>query len=291
MGFLVLCGIYCGSNMDYSIRYFLPIFIFILPVSALCFSHSIGRTPSAILLTLLLLSGLGGYPGYFRWERSAKQSEIADILQQEQCLNGVASFWNANVLTEYSNGNLEVWSFLNTPSNVYKWLQTTKHCETKPRGRCFLLLEDGETPHPAVEAKYRLDDLSLYIFENHRDLQNTLCAWHESFEGESGGLINGFDSNGKRQLDHGGISFGPYITLWPGLYQMTAVGANLQDAGFDIQSAQGPLSFILEEQSPECIRCSFRVDETAEELELRFFNLSNTTLTLDDITLTCQEPF
>lgn len=60
---------------------------------------------------------------------------------------GYTTFWNCNVLTEWSNGEIEVW---NTLFDEYgfatkrKWLQKKDHIINHPEGKFFILTSEDE---------------------------------------------------------------------------------------------------------------------------------------------------
>lgn len=65
--------------------------------------------------------------------------EVCDWLVDQGYTQGYATFWNGNVLTEWSDGQIEVW----VPTNFNtmepsRWLQKTSHAQP-PEGRIFLL--------------------------------------------------------------------------------------------------------------------------------------------------------
>lgn len=66
-------------------------------------------------------------------------AEVCSWLEDEGYTQGYASFWNGNVLTEWSNGQIEVWvsNDFNT-LKPYQWLQKTSHAQP-PEGPVFLL--------------------------------------------------------------------------------------------------------------------------------------------------------
>ncbi len=65
--------------------------------------------------------------------------EVCDWLVDNGYTQGYASFWNGNVLTEWSDGQIEVWVPYNfNTMQPYEWLQKTSHANP-PEGQIFLL--------------------------------------------------------------------------------------------------------------------------------------------------------
>lgn len=98
----------------------------------------------------------------------------ADWLQEQGYTNGYATFWNANVLTEASDGNLEIWSLYDSDRGwkslaLYPWLQKKEHLQSRPGGKVFLLLDESEyrENEDAMLQDYYKDMIawSYYIFE------------------------------------------------------------------------------------------------------------------------------
>ena len=69
---------------------------------------------------------------------------VCDWLVDSGYSQGYASFWNGNVLTEWSSGQLEMWVVeTNDKMRIYQWLQKSSH-ETPPQGKVFFLTTDQE---------------------------------------------------------------------------------------------------------------------------------------------------
>ena len=66
-------------------------------------------------------------------------AEVCDWLEDEGYTQGYATFWNGNVLTEWSDGQIEMWVTNNFNTlEPYEWLQKTSHVQP-PEGPVFLL--------------------------------------------------------------------------------------------------------------------------------------------------------
>lgn len=70
--------------------------------------------------------------------------EVCDWLTDQGYTQGYATFWNGNVLTEWSDGEIEMWvcKDFNTLA-PYQWLQKTSHAQP-PEGPVFLLTTSEE---------------------------------------------------------------------------------------------------------------------------------------------------
>ena len=66
-------------------------------------------------------------------------NRTADWLVENGYTEGFATFWNGNVLSEASDGRIEVWVLWDLEnSQIYKWLQKTSHSSIYPEGKCFV---------------------------------------------------------------------------------------------------------------------------------------------------------
>lgn len=108
--------------------------------------------------------------------------EITDYLEEKEINTGYATFWNANILTELSDGYIDVYCFLDNGKDrnriqVYEWLQLVSYIEENPSGELFLLLtkdEYGLFPWKECldekETDYETNGFLMYLFENDEEL-------------------------------------------------------------------------------------------------------------------------
>lgn len=95
----------------------------------------------------------------------SEKQVLASFLTSNGFYNGYATFWNANVLTELSNGKIEVWAIqdvLNS-SSIYQWLQRKDHITRKPDGKLFILLSKQEDKY--FSSKYKMPK-TVKVFQN-----------------------------------------------------------------------------------------------------------------------------
>ena len=70
---------------------------------------------------------------------------VCDWLVENGYTQGYATFWYGNVLTELSNGELEIWTVDDmTRMNLHEWLQDMAHTE-EPEGEVFLFIDPAVT--------------------------------------------------------------------------------------------------------------------------------------------------
>lgn len=102
----------------------------------------------------------------------------AEWLSNTDYTQGIASFWNSNIITELTDGQIEMWTVGFSANDITpaSWLQSVEH-ETLPDGNVFILLTFEEynslKSHSAIKPYivyaddkfiiYGFDDISQYL--------------------------------------------------------------------------------------------------------------------------------
>lgn len=101
--------------------------------------------------------------------------KVAQWLEENGYTEGYASFWNSNIITELTNGTVEMWTVNGdfTTLNQYEWLQETAHCDMtsgQPENGFFILVSSNELADGgaslADEQIYADDTYSVYYFDS-----------------------------------------------------------------------------------------------------------------------------
>ena len=142
------------TDMFYEVRYNLPVIIIAAPVigaglnSMTEFSPLWRRAMLLLWVSVILVSGVGRAVVKELPKTDSDAERLVDFLDANDYTYGYATFWNANVLTELSDGRIEVhsWAHDYTPAvgdvnRPYRWLQLKKHDEI-PTGKLFLLFSN-----------------------------------------------------------------------------------------------------------------------------------------------------
>ena len=89
---------------------------------------------------------------------------LSDWLVEQGYTQGYATFWNGNVLTEWSSNQLEMWLVddLSDPQTK-QWLQYTSH-DTPPEGPLVLVTDKRELEKFGLEELYGAENM---VYENH----------------------------------------------------------------------------------------------------------------------------
>lgn len=187
-GVITLVVFYLFVEFSGSSNYLLPVSIMFIPVIA-AFLEGIDskwmvRGIQAVLMVVCIsVSGLY-YHGHTE-NQCREFMEITDTLLSKNVTEGYASFWNANILTELSDGEIEVWSCDRLENDgldllkTYDWLQKKEHSVTVPEGSTFLLLtpnqymnmEFGKEEYNSYIV-YQSDNYALYVFENYDEMMD-----------------------------------------------------------------------------------------------------------------------
>lgn len=160
-------GLLSLTSMPRNAYHFLPISVYALPLAACALKRLPwpGRWRAAlagVLACLLAATSAVNYPYFSRRDVTYELRMALESLLAEGYDCGYATFWRANVLTELSGGEVEMYS-LGGPydgpeafDNLFPWLQLKAHDDTPPAGKVFVLLSkyEGETSLPVFS---RLD--------------------------------------------------------------------------------------------------------------------------------------
>ena len=167
------------------VGYYLPGFIMLIVIAFLFFTKVSSRQWWVTYLFAVIVYLVFAGKGYMTVRNNMQGSDshyeqTADWLVENGYKEGFATFWNANVLTEASNGQIEVWSLWNLKeSNIYEWLQKVSHSTAYPKGKCFVYATSMQVWNRDVDTEYMEsiaessimlpNDDRLYLFESGED--------------------------------------------------------------------------------------------------------------------------
>lgn len=184
------------SNTDtYNESYWVPLLPFAFIIIFVFLSHYIkeqkiietiflGFYTAFILLSSFctVISPMIDSPYVGQLHGSAHTQDVAHWLRENGYTQGIASFWYSNVITEFSDGQIEMWTVEkgNPALTPHNWLQSTEH-EILPVGEVFLLLPaNDELPKPFVEYNIYKDDYFVaYGFDDITQYFEILGSWNE----------------------------------------------------------------------------------------------------------------
>ena len=177
--------LYAFTSMMYSQRYILPIMVLIIPLFTCSVKKEVLRKDGEGNESLLRASGsLSGFlytgllicifvSGMLYYQEKGRSDVTANLLEaveavQDDYATGYATFWNANLVTELSDGKIDMYDWLDAKSpedlrsvdTLYEWLQVKQH-HKHPEGKVFLLFTTEEFGRYTLCRKLSKDD-ALY---------------------------------------------------------------------------------------------------------------------------------
>lgn len=185
--------IYTFTSMLYSDRYNMAAMTFAIPIIIYNLSE-MGKNKylkygvAIVLGSGVLLSSALRYVHYGSMDKTAELRPIAAYLVEKgEAFAGYATFWNGNVLTELSDGVIDVWIWRDDLTaqpdvdTVLPWLQAVDHQMTTPEGRVFVLLTRDEYAMcpwqenlNEKEADWQSENYMLFLFDSYEKMVETV---------------------------------------------------------------------------------------------------------------------
>ncbi len=146
--FLIQLLVFSAAG-PYNESYWVPTAPFVFIISLIALKHAkdlIQKSSILIIFTfMILLCSNANFSNPYNptVPNSITLQNIAEWLTESGYTQGYATFWNGNILTELSDGKIEMWTIGESnyiDLDCIKWLQTAAHIENPPDGPCFLLL-------------------------------------------------------------------------------------------------------------------------------------------------------
>lgn len=201
-GMLFFLLFYSSTDAMYETRYCYPISIFMIPIifigignSTLEYWDNIKKgIVIGLLVFLVTICGVDYYKNMAKQASKSKNAELSIIsehLVKGGYENGYATFWNGNILTELSNGSINVWVLgtayedqdVEDLSDIFRWLQYKSHVTVHPNGKTFVLLGMKEDQNftlakllPENAAIYKSDNYIIYGFETFDELYSLVIT-------------------------------------------------------------------------------------------------------------------
>ena len=196
--------LFAFTDMNYAYRYNFPVLVFTFPLITLAIHESdFGKLPQIsrqilllVFIGMILMRGGYQYIDLMEYNRygvlSEELIETSEFLKDSDYKNGYASFWNANILTEFSNGELTmyVWNAINDDGtefntikdidHLFPWLQSTKHNEIKPKGKVFALYRKNEIDNcnwkqglHDSDILFKTSNIVVYGYDSYSEMKET----------------------------------------------------------------------------------------------------------------------
>ena len=256
---IVYILLYSFTDTVYAERYNIPVMILAFPMIAMgltClndYKRTFRMLMLVIWIVMTIFSGYDVLKNNGIEEEQTDHQKIANFLVENGYNSGYATFWNSNILTELSNGEIEAYD-RNGPLDLvdgdidktYKWLQLVKHDTERPVGKVFLLYSNDEVKlnkDPSTTSVRRLWKLreekivlvqgnyTVYGYNSYNEMISDIYDYDFDFH-DGNWVVNGEDRQGIRILREAGVSYGPYIEFREGRYRVTIQGDGLLHADY-----------------------------------------------------------
>ncbi len=232
-------------------------------------SRGKGRAAFALAcLWVLAVSAVAlfGYRDVGRDPRSNLElRQTAEFAKSEGYACGYSSFWNGNILTELTDGAVEMRTFCRAGTEdvryvgeTAEWLQEAGREDRIPEGKVFLLLEDGQLAACRWKSnlrdedlKFRTDTYRLYGYDSFEAMKSRLYSSYRYEFSNSAYCTNGADRDGIRTLRENGSSRGPAVFLNAGRYRVRIAGKNLDGLECSCVSDGGASAFDIQNAAAE----------------------------------------
>ena len=164
---------------NYTINYWLPVLCFAVAALALGFkkipipSCIVKQVALIMFSVLIVISSIGAIKKEVTSPLRGKPGlmEVSQWLSENGYNVVIASFWNADQITEFTNGEVEVYIASANAENGQQWLQKTSHFEL-PKGDYIQLINtnDGENienyaSYPNSSLVYSFSGIEAYYVE------------------------------------------------------------------------------------------------------------------------------
>lgn len=124
----------------------------------------------ACLLVSVALTSVETTIDFIKRDKNGKFEDITNYLLDNNLTQGYGTFWNANVLTELSNGKIEMWVLnpdMSEGISIYDWLQSKDHLNGVPNNTEIFLI--SSTTNILGDSKEEFDASS---FEDYKVYEN-----------------------------------------------------------------------------------------------------------------------
>lgn len=190
-GVFSLSVLYIFSTMPYEDRYIMLISVFAFPLIFATFDNLkiTDRLKNILILLfclLLTICAVINYKSYASIDDSWETRRVTDILLEKGYMNGFSFLWwdYGNCVTEYSNGQIEVWKktydvydvetefSVETLHTNRRWLEDKNHSIEMPTGKIFVIIDNPIDKLNEGEILYYSDTVIVYGYASYDELVN-----------------------------------------------------------------------------------------------------------------------
>ena len=139
------------TTKSYNESYWVPVLPFLIlsgMISLYELSSRVHRRAGAVLIAFWLFTSsvLTMQSPYIDWvPNDLAIQKPAEWLEDHQYNQGYATFWDSDIITELSDGKIEMWTIGQGGDldGIMEWLQVVSHRDNPPEGRFFILYSNS----------------------------------------------------------------------------------------------------------------------------------------------------
>lgn len=253
---LVITALYLFTNTSYEVRYYLPTLVYAVVFLGCSLAHhnwnqKASMIVAVVVLLMMVASSLTVYKTTKENDKTADMRDVVNVLVENGYQSGYATFWKANVLTELSEGQVEMYAWKKAIEEIidvddlFTWLQVASHFENGPEGKVCIVLDYDEVGrcnfHMYEFDSRKIYENSSYVVYGFDSYEHLLaCLSHRGLDiGNPDYIENGLADMGDWYMEEGSVTRGPHMTLYAGTYNLTVSGENLGQLGVTITSDFG----------------------------------------------------
>ena len=191
--FIVLLAIYGFAYNSYNKSYWTLYLPYIFIGATLCLKHEDIDWKKYIvtgfcLVTVLINSLLTYQDPYISWVPNDLdiQNAVAWLVENGYT-QGIAGFWDSDIITALSNGQIEMWTVGDVDEpHIYEWLQVKSHNTYPEKGKIFIIrpMSDLTGQDPVINEylvgtvdhlAYQDDNYFIYSFDSAEEYLDTMA--------------------------------------------------------------------------------------------------------------------
>ena len=308
LSFILFAAVLMLTDLNFWEGHLVPVAVFVLPIIAGWFVEkhewkgSLYRCATLVVAGVVLLSSVVQYADYAGRDLTYELRVIADVMTDEGYTDGYATFWQGNVVTELSDGKIDmrVWDDddvnkeLMDVSSVDPWLQTKFHETTVPEGKPFLLFSKYYDQQNLFslgrwlrdeDILFETDNYIIYGYESYTDLLSSVDEKVEAVFADGTWLAQNYRREGDPTLQPGSEAIGPNVPLYPGVYSVTITGDGLSSLGLRCLYQDGEMNMQNLSKSENTISFELETSELIKGLEIQLDNTSSDVAVLNSLTI------
>ena len=176
VAFTICTLTFSQTQSVYNASYWIPVLpflflIFILGIEKIVKERNICVYLSATYIFMLLLCSCITMKNPYLSDIPTRLGiyNAVNYLEDNGYTEGYVTFWNSDIITELTNGDIEMWTVDDIDSlHIYDWLQETDHVDNQPNKKFFIIigLDEYNSTENSLKIK-SLDNDIIYRDENY----------------------------------------------------------------------------------------------------------------------------